>query len=138
MPISRAHVSACYFFEKIKTLTGGARLRQHHVNATLTHVSATRMPRGLHAAPRRVHLSAAGRGAPAVAGGDSGHPSKRGRARWKAESKGNQMEAAPLGFGRRRNGGEHFRGGRSTTRTDSTNPCRNASTEGTGRKLSSP
>ena len=95
------------------------------------HADATR-------APRRVHLSAAGRGAPAVAGGDSGHPSRRGRVRWKAESKGDLMVAAPLIIGRRSSGGEHFRGGRRSVRTDSTKSNANACDLGMGRELSSP
>ena len=95
------------------------------------HVSATQTPRGLH-------VGAAGRGAPVIAGGDSGHPGTRGWARWKEENKGNHLVAAPLGFGHRSNGGERFCGGRSSAKMDSTNPSANASEVGSGRELSSP
>ena len=106
------------------------------------HTSNTSAPRRRHAgstqAPRRIHLSATDRGAPAVAGGDSGHPGTRGWARWTEETKGNNLVAAPLLFGRWSNGGEHFRGGRSSVRTDSTNPSANVCDLGMGKELSSP
>ena len=82
------------------------------------HVSTTSATRQRHVeatrAPRRRHVGAAVRGLPAIAGGDSGHAGTRGWARWVGLNETNPEVVAPLKHGHRNNGGEHFRGGRSS------------------------
>ena len=132
MPISMAHVSACYFFwKKFKILTVGPG----HVSDTSTtrqcHADATRAPRGLH-------VGAAGRGDPAIAGDDSAGIGLNGEHQQLEGVEADPWVAAPLLCGRRSYGGERFGGGRRTVKMKSTIPCVIASEEGPGRELSSP
>ena len=75
------------------------------------HVDDTQTPRGSTRAPRRCHAGAAGRGPPAVAGGELRRPSNRGWARWKEEVVGNLGVAAPPGNDQRSSVGDDVYGG---------------------------